>query len=137
MIREFADTLKSIIESIQAEPALLSKLDPETIRVANSLIEKADPELVWCYLDISTGHLSIADQEVLEGCNGAPFYSQPHNHGCEFRVPTNEDMGEHQVALKQFSPEFIALLAYARDRGCAYINLDADAATTADLLYFE
>lgn len=136
MIQQLADNLKTLLAGIQSDPAILSKFDLEIVRAANAAVEKANPDLVWCFLDISTGHLSEMDQKAVEGIEAGPFYAKTHDYGCEFRVPSIEEMIENKELVETFSPAFLTLLEYARERGCGYINADVDAVTTEDLQYF-
>jgi len=92
--------------------------------------------LVCRHLDLSTGHLPVAERDACElylssegtagrSCLGGPY-------GWMIYVPT-----EAEDVPQDVSPELAALMAQAREQDCHYIHFDRDGLIDEALPFFE
>jgi hypothetical protein len=89
--------------------------------------QTAAPANVKQYLDVSTSHVTEAECKDIKG--GPVVVAVEHGYGWWIHVPSEEDMAE-QVADLTGDVDYTALIALldrARELGCSWINLDADA----------
>jgi hypothetical protein len=88
-------------------------------------------------LDISTGHLTGKDNELLteagEGESGNPIVTYIYEYGYFVFVP-EEDAGLNQHAETYgYSKAFTKIMARARELKCKYIQFDGDGIQYDDL----
>lgn len=97
------------------------------------------------YLDLSTGHMTHRDNELLATVNKEDALCgldlplvRPFEYGNFVWVPDTEDRDQYESGYAKygFSPEFIGVLRYARENGCDWVNFDRDADTCEDLPTF-
>ena len=92
------------------------------------------------FLDCSTGHImrsddailsDWADEEMVEFGRPIPYRTIRHSYGycVHVRLDGAEDRADPEAEAREegISEAFMALQAYARERGCWWINLDRDA----------
>jgi hypothetical protein len=103
---------------------------------------------VYRYLDLSTGFLpetervDLASEGTRDG-RGREFGDMPrvisHHYGWWVNVPDLESQGaEGEAIRRQRWPALQACIEVARDRGCNWINFDADASDyDLELPYYE
>ncbi len=92
------------------------------------------------YIDLSTGHVSREEMEVLEARDDfadPPVIDVlprviPHRHGAWVNVPAASDDEHGAIRAKQF-PSIQAVITYARAQGASWINLDAAGDTVDEL----
>ncbi|MBS1092367.1 hypothetical protein JK208_12210 [Gluconobacter sp. Dm-74] len=98
------------------------------------LLTSAGP--VCRHLDLSTGHLPVAERDACElylrsggtagrSCLGGPY-------GWMIHVPTEAEDVPHDV-----SPELAALMAQAREQDCYYIHFDRDGPIDETLPFYD
>lgn len=92
---------------------------------------------VFTVLDISTGHISKKDDDLLERSdnNPCPVVGYQTGYGIMVLVPDAIELPNVTNRLKRhkFSEQFIKILKFAQQRGCAYVNFDRDGPQYDDL----
>ena len=98
--------------------------------------------------ECSTAHITLPDNNVLEKyqdfANNYMLEEMrviPHEYGWIINTGIHSEEDSYPDNCKKikqaFSKTFLNLIKYAREQGCAWINLDRDAETTDDLPRFE
>jgi hypothetical protein len=93
------------------------------------------------YLDVSTGHLTTRDVDLLTGISsgkvvdGVPAIILGHEHG--FIVNVASVKTEEQLVKFGFSEDFARLIEHAKEKGASFVDLDADADYVPGLSIFD
>src|SRR4029453_13686608 len=93
--------------------------------------------MIGKYLDVSTGHVTKDDMELLEiaahdSAAELPVIAE-YLEGVICYVPDDYDYSIKRMRKAGISESFIKLLAYARKHGCYLIRLDCDGDEIAEL----
>lgn len=99
------------------------------------------------YLDLSTGNIPFEDTERLdqavvdqeEGYRDDAPTVRPYSYGWWVWVPEADDLEMYSLWYTEYglSTAFLAVLRYARENGCDWINFDRDADPCPDLETFD
>lgn len=103
------------------------------------MIKIEKPEL-YSYLDISTCHITMSDGALLEkhgeetvhptkSLTGPIVYDYPQ--GAFVSVSADEE------SYEDYSPEFRAIIEFARSKGCLFVHFDGDGAEYDGIPRFE
>lgn len=87
-------------------------------------------------LDISTGHITESTNDWLSEMDKNPmpgFLAYPREYGWLIPVLHYEDM----THITNIPRDLIAVIYYAKGRGCAWINIDRDADYEEELPTYE
>ena len=120
------------------------KAEPQSYRLNRSGCQAANPYLVKS-LDISTGHLTKKDADLLDdaskGESENPVTAYKFEYGHLVHVPVDDRINLHPdylaIAEYEYSPQFIVILRRARELGCKYVQFDCDGIQYDDLETFE
>jgi len=100
--------------------------------------------MILNYLDLSTGHLSQNDfdilQEVANTKNGDfPFRVVDHEFGLLVFMPPPVDLQEVLEELPEsgISPNLLNVLDYAQELKCSLLNFDQDGGTIEQLPIYD
>ena len=79
-------------------------------------------------LDISTGHLSEKDNQLLDDPQSLPFTCAIYEEGFIINIAMFTDPGlvEKLKQKKSFSPDFFKIIERAFAEECTHINFDRD-----------
>lgn len=94
------------------------------------------------YLDVSTGHITYKDSQILIAQHrNFPTRVIPHQYGWWINIPEMKIWEENQVAAKmqtqEYSKDFTNLLLFALENECWWLNLDCDGSYIEELNCFE
>lgn len=94
---------------------------------------------IYKYLDCSTGHITIYDNDFLAGggVEGDGLIIRPHECGYWLHVVSNDDLEEAEEVLQTLSPSLQAVLRKAQRLDCNWVNLDRDGCEHDDLPKYE
>ena len=89
-------------------------------------------------LDISTGHFSCKDVELLENPSELSFTCVAYNEGFIINLSMFESkLLQVEQERKRFSPEFFIIVEAALKEGCTHINFDRDGEEYEEFQKFE
>ena len=105
-------------------------MDSKTFKKVN---EKLGDYGCYKYMDVSTGHITEHDKDLLETgdepCGTVLIATYPEGFFLS--------IGEKELIEDHFSKEFHDLISYARQNGCALLRLDADGMNYPDFPEFD
>ncbi len=105
-------------------------MDDNTFKALN---QKLGDYGCYKYMDVSTGHITEHDKDLLETedepCGTVLIAKYPEGFILS--------IGEKELIEDHFSPEFHAILDYARKQGCSIFRLDADGMVFPDFPTFD
>ena len=89
-------------------------------------------------LDISTGHLSQQDVNLLEDTENLSFTCVSYEEGFFINLSLFEtNLPQMKQEEQRFSPEFFKIIKAALKEGCTHINFDRDGEEYEEFTKFE
>ena len=112
----------------------MNKTEPQSYNISlNPLINKV--------LDISTGHLTKKDNELLteagKGETGNPIVAYIYEYGYFVFVPEEDDGLNQHAETYGYSKTFTKIMTRARELKCKYIQFDGIGIEYEDLEVFD
>jgi hypothetical protein len=105
-------------------------MDAKTFKKLN---EKLGDYGCYGYMDVSTGHITESDKDLLEAGNDPTGTVLIATYPEGFFL----SIGEEEEIDDSFSKELHDLISYARQNGCALLRLDADGMSFPDFPTFD